>query len=492
MSFTSLIFVGYLVATVALYYAFPKRFRWAWLLVASCYFYMAFVPKYILILFAIILIDYCMAQLIEKAHGHRKKVFFVVSLVANIGILFAFKYFNFFNDNVAALAHLIGWNYSIGALRLILPLGLSFHTFQSLSYVIEVYRGKYKAERHLGVYALYVMFFPQLVAGPIERPAHLLPQLKTYHRFEWRNILVGLRIMGWGFFKKLVIADRLAVIVDYVYGNVSYVPGLSILLTIIFFAFQLYADFSGYSDIARGSAKMLGIDVMRNFEQPYFSRSVAEFWRRWHISLSTWFRDYFYFPLAYARKRATRTWLYVCLILTFLVTGLWHGAGWTFVVMGAIHGCSIVLGMAAKPFRDRVSKLVGLSRLPKVHGALQTLYTFGIVSVSWIFFRSPNIATASAFLGRLFHGWAMSLGSYMQTFFISPFAALGVNRSEVILSFGGIIFLLLVEHIQRTNVLGVLLDKKPVYVKSLLYTGLALSIVIFGVYTTKQFIYFQF
>ncbi|MBA3733386.1 MBOAT family protein, partial [Patescibacteria group bacterium] len=306
MTFTSIAFVIFIILITFFYYISPAKFRWLILLIGSCYFYMAFVPKYILILFVLIIIDYVLAQKIESSLGTKRKIFFIGSLVSNIGLLFVFKYFNFFNENILNLAHLLHWNYSIGTLSLILPLGLSFHTFQSMSYIIEVYRGNYKAEKHLGIYALYVLFFPQLVAGPIERPEHLLPQLKKDIPFEFSNIVIGLRLMLWGFFKKLVVADRLAISVTYVYAHISNVSGLSIVITIIFFAFQLYADFSGYSDIARGSAKLLGIDVIRNFNQPYFSKSVAEFWRRWHISLSSWFRDYFYFPLVYSRKQTTR------------------------------------------------------------------------------------------------------------------------------------------------------------------------------------------
>jgi D-alanyl-lipoteichoic acid acyltransferase DltB (MBOAT superfamily) len=346
MSFASISFVIFFPVVVALYYICPARFRWALLLAASCYFYMAFIPQYILILFAIIIIDFVAAQQISTRTGHSRRLFLLVSILSNVGILFVFKYFNFFNANFAALAHALHWNYSIGALALILPLGLSFHTFQSLSYIIEVYRGNYPPERHLGKYALYVMFFPQLIAGPIERPGHLLPQLKTPISFDVNKIYSGLRLMLWGFFKKVVVADRLAIAVDYVWHHTATVPGPGILAAMVFFSFQLYADFSGYSDIARGSARVLGIEVMANFNRPYFSASVAEFWRRWHISLSGWFRDYVYIPLG--GNRVVRWKQYRNTLIVFLIVGVWHGAGWTFVMMGFIFGFYICIGLATK------------------------------------------------------------------------------------------------------------------------------------------------
>ena len=354
-----------------------------------------------------------------------------------------------------------------------------------MSYVIEVYRGKYKAERHLGIYALYVLFFPQLIAGPIERPQHLLSQLsqlKSAVKLQWTNIATGIRLMGWGFFKKLVIADRIAVSVDYVYGNIAHVPGLSIFAAIVFFAVQLYTDFSGYSDIARGSARVLGIDVVKNFESPYFSISIAEFWRRWHISLSSWFRDYLYFPLAYSRKQASRGWLYVCVILTFLVTGLWHGAGWTFVIMGGLHGFYIVMGLITKPLRDK---------LPKIK-ILQTLFTLALVSFSWIFFRAPDLATARAFLARLFTGWNISWQMLADQYYAHPFNALGFSRLELIFSLVGICILFGVEYVQQRKPISIVLGRQLLFVRSFIYSSFIMIIIVFGVYTTHQFIYFQF
>lgn len=492
MIFNSLGFVLFFVLVTAAYYAIPFRFRWLLLLGASVYFYMAFVPAYILVLAYLIVMDFFMAHLIERSTGARKRWFFLASIIANVGTLFVFKYFNFFNSNLEALAGVLHWNYPIGVLKLILPLGLSFHTFQSLSYVIEVYRGTYKAERHLGIYALYVLFFPQLVAGPIERPQHLLPQFHRPVTFNGGRVWSGLQLMGWGFFKKIVIADRVAAVVDFVYGNLNDAAGLSVAIAIVLFAFQLYADFSGYSDIARGSARVLGFDLMHNFNAPYFSASVAEFWRRWHISLSNWFRDYVYFPLARARRPATRTWLYACIFITFAITGLWHGAGWTYLMLGAVHGSYLVLGLVTKPWRDSIWAWTRLSRLPHVQQAGRRVLTFILVSASWVFFRAPDLTTAMTVFRRLFQGWSFSGAQLVQQYYLKPLETLGISRAEYTLGLISILALLAVERWHVRTPIAERLSRQPLFVRSLAYSSLVLSIVVFGVFTKKEFIYFQF
>ena len=303
MLFNSLQFAVFFPVVAALYYALPYRQRLPLLLAASCFFYMAFIPAYILILFVTIGIDYVAGLYIEKSTGAARKALLVMSIISTCGVLFIFKYFNFFTGGFVGLANLAGWRLpSIGA-HIILPIGLSFHTFQSLSYVVEVYRGKQKAEPDLVVYSTYVMFFPQLVAGPIERPQHLLHQFKEQHDFDYNRITSGLKRMAWGFFKKLVVADRLALYVNDVYAAPAMYNGLQISIATVFFAYQIYCDFSGYSDIAIGTARILGFRFMENFDTPYYSRSISEFWHRWHISLSTWFRDYVYYPMGGNRCR---------------------------------------------------------------------------------------------------------------------------------------------------------------------------------------------
>ena len=330
MLFNSFEFAIFFPLVVALYYLLPQPQRLPFLLLASCVFYMAFIPVYILILFVTITIDYLAGIYIERSQGSIRKIWLVASIVSTCAVLFVFKYFNFFTGSFVGLANLFGWHLPEVVAHIILPIGLSFHTFQSLSYVVEVYRGKQRAETHFITYSTYVMFFPQLVAGPIERPQNLLHQFYEHHDFDYDRITGGLKRMAWGFYKKLVVADRLALYVNDVYANPRNFNGLQLSLATVFFAYQIYCDFSGYSDIALGSAQVLGFKLMENFRTPYYSLSVGEFWHRWHISLSTWFRDYVYIPLGGSRCSLGR-WL-LAIMVTFAISGLWHGANWTYVV----------------------------------------------------------------------------------------------------------------------------------------------------------------
>lgn len=492
MTFVSIAFIVFFICITATYYLCPPRFRWALLLLGSCYFYSVFVPKYIFILFFIILVDFIFALWMERTEGGMKRGLFITSLVVTTGVLFVFKYFNFFNENIGALARLLDWNYSVEALSLILPLGLSFHTFQSLSYLIEVYRGTYPAERHLGIYALYIMFFPQLVAGPIERPAHLIPQFKKVVLFQKENLFSGIRLMAWGFFKKIVIADRLALSVTYIYANIGAVSGPSILFAMFAFAFQLYADFSGYTDIARGSARVLGISLVRNFDQPYFASSIAEFWRRWHVSLSSWFRDYVYQPLLWWKRTWGTWWLYSAIIITFLLTGIWHGAAWTYIVMGLLFGGYIVIGRLTMPLRQKIAVLTGLDRFPFLHNIIRVSITFALVSIGWVFFRSPDLPTAFAFLKQIAVGWNMSSAQFIEAYMVYPFAMIGMKNTDLALSLGFIGILLLVENAERQHRLGKFLERQSLFVRSILYSSLFLAIVLLGIFTASTFIYFQF
>ncbi len=342
MLFNSLQFLLFFPVVTALYFLASQRLRWVVLLAASCVFYAAFIPKYLLILAFLILVDYVAGRGIENAEGRRRRMLLLMSLVANIGLLCVFKYLDFADQNLNALFAWAGLDWVIPQLNIILPIGLSFHTFQAMSYTIEVYRGRQKAERHLGIYALYVMFYPQLVAGPIERPYQLLHQFREHHEFDLPRVSDGLKLMLWGFFKKVVIADRIGLYVNQVYEAPTSHHGWSLIVATYFFAFQIYCDFSGYTDIAIGAAQVMGFRLMDNFNRPYFAKSIAEFWRRWHISLSSWFRDYLYFPLGGNRVPVPR-WCFNISIV-FLLSGLWHGASWTFVVWGALHGFYILVG----------------------------------------------------------------------------------------------------------------------------------------------------
>jgi alginate O-acetyltransferase complex protein AlgI len=388
MLFNSLHFLIFLPLVVALYYLLPFRFRWILIFVASCYFYMAFVPKYILILFLIIIIDYGSALAIEKAKDKKfRMLFLVASLGTNILLLCFFKYFNFFNENLAAFFTFFGKEFHPLNLDVILPIGLSFHTFQSMSYTIEVYRGRQKAERHLGYFANYVLFFPQMVAGPIERYDTLGNRLKEDHPPEYKNFSDGFKLVLFGLFVKMTIADNIAPFVNLVYENPMQYSSLEVLMAVFLFSFQIYADFFGYSTIALGSARLLGITIMDNFNTPYLSKSLTEFWTRWHISLSTWFRDYLYIPLGGNRVPLPH-WT-INILVVFMVSGLWHGANWTFVVWGALHGLMLLL--------ERYASLLFKFKIKKEWSFLNVLLvikTFVITSFIWIFFRAESFSKA--------------------------------------------------------------------------------------------------
>jgi alginate O-acetyltransferase complex protein AlgI len=437
---------------------------------------MSFVPIYILILGFTIIVDYIAGICIATEIGKKRKLYLVISLIANIGVLAAFKYFNFLNNNLTLLLHGLNFQNPIPYLSILLPIGLSFHTFQSMSYTIEVYRGRQLAERNFGIYSLYVMFYPQLVAGPIERPQNLLHQFYEKHDFDYNRITSGLKLMLWGFFKKIVIADRLAIYVNAVYNNESHHNGSTLLLATIFFSFQIYCDFSGYSDIAIGAARVMGFKLMTNFNRPYFSRNIAEFWKRWHISLSTWFRDYLYISLGGNRVSFPR-W-YFNLFVVFLISGLWHGANWVFVIWGALNGCYIIFGILTKSIRSKLDKRIGLNKVPKIWRFIQILTTFILTSFAWIFFRSNTLTDALHIIKKIF---------------TSPGPIFYENPSMLILICFGICFLLTVEF-KKEFYRGSFSfsNNKSRIVRNLTYAILIILILLFGVLDGGQFIYFQF
>ena len=337
MLFNSFAFAVFLPIVFILYWVLPHKARWILILAASYYFYMSWNAKYIFLILFTTIISYVAAILLEKTENLRtKKGILVGTAVICLGVLFFFKYFNFVSESVTAVFRLFAIQMNPVLLNLLLPVGISFYTFQTLSYVIDVYKGDVKVEHHFGYYATFISFFPQLVAGPIERTNNLLPQIKTEHKFNYDQATYGLKLMVWGYFKKIVIADTLSQFVSKVYDAPQGFSGFALILATVFFTLQIYCDFSGYSDIAIGTAKLLGINLMTNFKSPYFSQSIKEFWSRWHISLSTWFRDYVYIPLGGSRVGKIRH--AVNLLITFLISGLWHGANWTFVIWGGIHG----------------------------------------------------------------------------------------------------------------------------------------------------------
>lgn len=480
MLFNSVDFAFFYLLVTSLFFIFPHKFRWFLLLAASCYFYMAFVPVYILILGFTIVIDYFAGIFIEQSIGPKRKAFLILSLTANIGILVCFKYFNFFNANISTLLTHLSYRNPIPFLHILLPLGLSFHTFQAMSYTIEVYRGKQKAERHFGIYSLYVMFYPQLVAGPIERPQNLLHQFYDVHRFNYEDMTTGLRQMAWGLFKKVVIADRLAAVVNMAYADPHQHNGLALLIAVLFFAFQIYCDFSGYSDIAIGAARTMGFRLMNNFDTPYQSASIAEFWQRWHISLSTWFKDYLYIPLGGNRVKVAR-W-YANLFVVFLISGLWHGANWTFIIWGALHSFYLIFGLLTKRIRQKAAKMLRLNKIP----FLSVIVTFILTTIAWIFFRAPDITTAVYIIKSIYSGIPNMVHHRLNL------NDMNVNGSTLLLCFVLIAFLLVAESLQRKFKLIQMFRTWPVYYRWPVYFIFVLSILSLGVFENSQFIYFQF
>jgi alginate O-acetyltransferase complex protein AlgI len=457
---------------------------------------MYFIPVYILILFLTIIIDYAAGILIEKYPAKSKKLL-IVSIISNVGILMVFKYFNFFASNINDLAHKIDWNYSIPILGIILPIGLSFHTFQAMSYTIEVYHGNQKAEKHLGIYALYVMYYPQLVAGPIERPQNVLHQFHEKHSFNYESFKHGLLLMLWGFFKKVVIADRLAYFINPVFDHPENYQGISMAITAVLFSFQIFCDFSGYSDIAIGASEIMGIRLMKNFNRPYSAKSISEFWTRWHISLSTWFKDYVYIPLG--GNRVSNLKWYRNIIIVFLISGFWHGANWTFVIWGALHAFYQLFGNITKELRDKFNKITGLTKLPSLHNFMQTLIVFSLVTIAWIFFRADSFSKAIFMIKGIITGipkYFFNVASDKNYLWLEPLF-LNAQVKTVIIDFFVIalsIFIMeSVHRLQNKVNLHLSLSAKPLFVRWSVYLFFLFFIFFFGTFhSSTEFIYFQF
>lgn len=473
MLFNSFHFLFYFIIVTTLFFTLPHKLRWFMLLVASCYFYMSFIPIYLLILLFTIVIDYYAGIYIDRSSGKRRKLFLVISLIANIGILAFFKYFNFFNDNITTLMTSLGMQNPIPFLKIILPIGLSFHTFQAMSYTIEVYRGNQKPEMNFGIYALYVMFYPQLVAGPIERPQNLLFQFHEEKSFNYERFLEGIKLMLWGLFKKIVIADRLSIYVDAVYNNPTHHQSLTLILATVLFAFQIYCDFSGYSEMAIGAAHIMGFKLMTNFNRPYFSSSISEFWKRWHISLSTWFTDYLYISLGGNRVSVPR-W-YFNLFFVFLVSGLWHGANWTFIIWGALNGFYLIVSLVINN-----NLKLNIKRNYPLKRQINILITFVLICLTWVFFRANSVSDGVFIVKSFFN--------FSNGFFSGGW-------KDLIFGVFGILFLILVEskqvhdHLQK-NLLP-FKSKQPI-LNQVFYGFLILAICLLGVFDGGQFIYFQF
>jgi alginate O-acetyltransferase complex protein AlgI len=487
MLVNSFSFVVFFVIAAAVYFALSHRTRWIALLCASYYFYLSFKPEYLLLILLSTIVNYiCGIRMGRIEAKPKRKAILIGNLIFNMGVLFLFKYFNFFNDSVRALFERYHLFYGVPALKFLLPLGISFYTFKNMSYAIEVYRGTLSPENHLGRFALYVSFFPQILAGPIERAAKFLPQLHQRVDFDYQRIADGLRLMLWGFFQKMVVADTLATLVDSVYGAPTRYQGVSFTLAAIFYTYQIYYDFAGYSDIAIGAAKVLGFDTTLNFDRPYSSKSISEFWRRWHITLSSWFRDYLYIPLGGNRVSSYR-WG-VNILVTFLLCGLWHGADWTYLIWGGMQGFYIVFSKMTHRLREGMAQSVGLVKIPRFAGFLKVVITFLLFSFSLIFFRSESLSQAGYIISHLLTGWKnlVSVDGFWSAI------AFGPSKFEWVV---GLVSLGAAQGlnvaVRQGNVMEGL-SKKPIFVRWSAYYVMVVGILLLGQFGTKQFIYFQF
>lgn len=482
MLFNSMDFLIFFPIVVLIYFLIPSRFKKIWLLAASYYFYMCWNVKYILLLIFSTLITYSAGLLMEKTDRHRKLIV-AGSFLVNLSILAVFKYYGFFMDTISEIAGHLGFGIQIREFDLLLPVGISFYIFQALGYTMDVYRKEIAPERNVINYALFVSFFPQLVAGPIERSKNLLHQIREEHFFDAERVSYGLQMMLWGFFKKLVIADRAAILVDTVYGSYQIYAGWELIIATMLFAFQIYCDFSSYSDIAIGAASVLGFELMTNFKQPYFSQNVTEFWHRWHISLSTWFRDYLYFPLGGSRCSPIRH--YFNLMVVFGVSGLWHGANWTYVIWGSLNGFYQVIEHALKKKSGRISKNSAGSRLFRI------IATFLLIDFTWIFFRAADIGSAIGIIKRIFsvnNLWIFFDGSLLQ---------MGLDFPDFLVLLISLGLLLFVSILQSKNIpIRKRISKQNIIFRYGLYLVAVYSVLILGIYGASyhatSFIYFQF
>ena len=426
MIFNSFEFLIFFPIVLFLHFVLPTKIRWIALLIASYYFYISWNPELIYLIAFTTAVSYVSAIIIKKSNnGVIRKLWLTLTLVVCLGVLFFYKYFNFLSTSVTEILRMFTLPVNDFTLDLILPVGISFYTFQTLSYVIDVYRGDIEPEYHFGYYALFVSFFPQLGAGPIERPDNLVPQLKAPHKPNAENFREGLKIMICGFFKKLAVADILATYVNPVFNNPAEANGLSVVVATCLFAVQIYCDFSGYTDIAIGCARMMGIRLMQNFNMPYNARSIKEFWGRWHISLSTWFRDYVYIPLGGNRCSSARQSFNVFTV--FLLSGIWHGANWTFVIWGILHGVYQIFGKITLPARKRICEILHINRDGWLVVLWQRFFTFVLVGIAWIFFRANSLSDLATLMTKLFTDWSFS-GYWSETLSI-----LNISAPEILL-----------------------------------------------------------
>ncbi len=494
MLFNSIHFLIFFPIVAALYLVLPKKAKYIWLLLASYYFYMSWNPRYVVLILSTTVITYICGRLIEKTgKPAAKKLCMAVGFTINFGLLFFFKYFDFFLSSLSKVLGTVGISSIENPFDFLLPVGISFYTFQAVGYCIDVYRGETKAEKNFIKYALFVSFFPQLVAGPIERSKNLLTQIDEMGKrrlWDRDKIVSGFGMMLWGLFMKMVIADRVSLFVDGIFGNIYTIGFFEGVFGAIGFSLQIYADFAGYSAIAIGAARFMGFELMENFNTPYFATSISDFWHRWHISLSTWFRDYLYIPLGGNRKGKARK--YLNIMITFLVSGLWHGASWGFVLWGGIHGFCQVMGNILKPVREKITDALKLNRKSFSFHFGQILITDIIVGFAWIFFRANSVEVAFKYIAKMFtrfNPWVL---------FDESMFSWGLDRPEMGILMIAVIALIIVSVIRYKKGIdiGTFLLKQDLWFRWAVFIILILAVIVYGEYginfDSNKFIYFDF
>ncbi|MCL5969960.1 MAG: MBOAT family protein [Patescibacteria group bacterium] len=448
------------------------------MLLAGYYFFGSWKPAYLGIIIITTIINFFAAIAINN-YRNRKKLFLILAIVFDLGVLFLFKYSGFFTQTISQVFYLGHIPIKIPQFSLLVPIGISFYTFQTIGYMIDVYKNKIKAEKHLGYFALFVCFFPQLSAGPIERAQELMPQLRKRHEFQYPLVVDGIKLFALGLFKKMVIADNLAVVSDTIFNSLPTYKGASLILAVVIFSWQIYMDFSGYTDMARGIAKMLGVNLVENFNRPYLATSVQDFWRRWHMSLSRWFRDYVYIQLGGNRKGHLRT--YFNTLIVFVIVGIWHGAAWNFILWGFFHGLIMAVERIVKTYAGQ--KI----RIPFI---IKILYAYSMVSISWIFFRANNINDALYILRYSLVGIRNFISpSYLGASLNQVFTA---NYVEMIIIFSLVSFAIFLEILSRFTSLGQLINKQPSFVRYAIYILLIFFIIQLRSVNIKEFIYIRF
>lgn len=501
MLFNSLQFLIFFPVVTLVYFIIPKKINYLWLLIMSYYFYMCWNAKYALLMLFSTFVTYTCGLLLEgikhtsweeKQKNSYKNLLVFLSFALNLLILGYYKYSNFAIDLIAKIFGLINVNLNIPVFDIILPVGISFYTFQALSYTMDVYRDEIYAERNFFRYALFVSFFPQLVAGPIERSKNLLRQLAEPQNFCFERARYGFLLMLWGFFLKVVLADRIAIFVDTVYGDYMRFGGWYLIIATVLFAFQIYCDFYGYSVIAIGSAQILGIEIMENFRAPYLSCSVAGFWRNWHISLTSWFKDYLYIPLGGGRKGTLRK--YINKILVFLVSGLWHGADLSFVAWGLLNGIYQVIGEILNPMRKKIINALHVNQQHFVYRIAQILITFVLVDFSWIFFRSDSITVALRIIKQMVSVNNIYILNILNDHSLGSCGLNGENLAVMVLC---ILILLIADVCKCKKIsIGHRIAELPWWMQSVLVAVIICIILVFGIwgpeYNQANFIYFQF